>query len=44
MGITKEVLKKAVGTQMPQRGQNVIVHCTGYGKNGNLNEKFWRYV
>jgi peptidylprolyl isomerase len=24
-----------------QRGQKVTVHCTGYGKNKDLNEKFW---
>lgn len=23
------------------RGQRVTVHCTGYGKNRNLSEKFW---
>ena len=25
----------------PTRGQQVTVHCTGYGKNRDLNEKFW---
>ncbi|GFP91770.1 peptidyl-prolyl cis-trans isomerase fkbp12 [Phtheirospermum japonicum] len=23
------------------RAQNVTVHCTGFGKNGNLAENFW---
>lgn len=23
------------------RGQRVTVHCTGYGKNGDLSQKFW---
>jgi peptidylprolyl isomerase len=25
----------------PIKGQMVTVHCTGYGKNGRLEEKFW---
>ena len=25
----------------PSRGQSVTVHCTGYGKNRDLKEKFW---
>lgn len=24
-----------------QRGQNVTVHCVGFGKNGDLSEPFW---
>ena len=27
--------------QLPQKGQNVTVHCTGYGKDGDLSAKFW---
>ena len=41
MGVTKEVLKPGSSDQSPQRGQKVTVHCTGYGKNGDLKEKFW---
>lgn len=40
MGFTKTVLRQGNGV-MPQRGQNVTVHCTGYGKNRDLNQKFW---
>lgn len=40
MGVTKTILKEGSGN-FPQRGQSVTVHCTGYGKNRNLNEKFW---
>ena len=25
----------------PSKGQSVTVHCTGYGKNRDLKEKFW---
>ena len=25
----------------PTRGENVTVHCTGLGKNGDLTQKFW---
>ncbi|CBJ32511.1 immunophilin [Ectocarpus siliculosus] len=42
MGFQKEVLKPApAGAQKPQKGQKVTVHCTGYGKNRDLSEKFW---
>lgn len=40
MGFTKTPIKAGNGVR-PQRGQNVTVHCTGYGKNGDLNVKFW---
>jgi peptidylprolyl isomerase len=40
MGFTKTILRSGTGA-MPLRGQQVTVHCTGYGKNGNLNEIFW---
>jgi peptidylprolyl isomerase len=40
MGFTKTVIRAGNGV-LPKRGQNVTVHCTGYGKNRNLAEKFW---
>mmetsp|Transcript_16370 Transcript_16370/g.24275 ORF Transcript_16370/g.24275 Transcript_16370/m.24275 type:complete len:113 (+) Transcript_16370:88-426(+) len=40
MGFTKAILRAGTGA-MPRRGQEVTVHCTGYGKNNNLAEKFW---
>jgi peptidylprolyl isomerase len=40
MGFTKEVLQSGSGAK-PQRGQKVTVHCTGYGKNRDLTQKFW---
>jgi peptidylprolyl isomerase len=40
MGFTKEILRAGNGIK-PARGQSVTVHCTGYGKNRNLAEKFW---
>jgi len=40
MGFTKTILRAGTGA-MPRRGQQVTVHCTGYGKNNNLAEKFW---
>lgn len=40
MGFTKTVLKEGNGVK-PQRGQNVTVHCTGYGKNRDLAIPFW---
>jgi hypothetical protein len=40
MGFTKQILRAGNGLK-PSRGQNVTVHCTGYGKNRNLAEKFW---
>lgn len=40
MGFTKTVLRQGNGAT-PRRGQSVTVHCTGYGKNGDLNAKFW---
>lgn len=35
MGFTKEVLRAGGGT-LPTRGQRVTVHCTGFGKNGDM--------
>ena len=40
MGFTKELLRAGNGIK-PQRGQQVTVHCTGFGKNRDLAEKFW---
>lgn len=40
MGFVKTLIKAGNGV-MPKRGQSVTVHCTGYGKNRNMNEKFW---
>jgi FKBP-type peptidyl-prolyl cis-trans isomerase len=40
MGLTKEVLKVGNG-QKPTAGQEVSVHCTGYGKNRDLTKVFW---
>jgi peptidylprolyl isomerase len=40
MGFTKTVLRAGTGA-MPRCGQEVTVHCTGYGQNNNLAEKFW---
>lgn len=43
MGVTKEVMVEGKSGQKPAQGQTVTVHCTGYGKNRDLKEKFWRY-
>lgn len=40
MGFTKTVIRPGNG-QKPRRGQEVTVHCTGYGKNRDLSQKFW---
>ena len=40
MGFEKEVLKEGSG-EAPTKGREVTVHCTGYGKNRDLSEKFW---
>ncbi len=40
MGFEKEVLKAGSGAA-PTKGKEVTVHCTGYGKNGDLSVKFW---
>lgn len=41
-GVVKEVLVAApAGARKPKKGQKVTVHCTGYGKNGDLSQKFW---
>eukprot|EP00959_Pyramimonas_sp_CCMP1952_P130271 2723987-Pyramimonas_sp.AAC.2 len=40
MGIQKEMLKEGTGAY-PKKGQLVSVHCTGFGKNNDLSQKFW---
>lgn len=41
-GVIKEVLVPApAGARKPKKGQKVTVHCTGYGKNRDLSQKFW---
>ncbi|KAL4197249.1 hypothetical protein AMTRI_Chr04g250160 [Amborella trichopoda] len=40
MGVEKEVVRPGSGPK-PVAGQNVTVHCTGYGKNRDLSQKFW---
>jgi len=40
MGFEKQILKEGTGPA-PTRGKSVTVHCTGYGKNGDMNVKFW---
>ncbi|KAJ1428413.1 hypothetical protein B484DRAFT_329511 [Ochromonadaceae sp. CCMP2298] len=40
MGFTKEVIK-AGSDLKPTKGKAVTVHCTGYGKNNDLSQKFW---
>ncbi len=40
MGFTKTLIKAGSG-QLPRKGQQVTVHCTGFGKNNDLTQKFW---
>ena len=40
MGFTKEILVEGTGAG-PTAGKKVSVHCTGYGKNNDLAQKFW---
>merc|ERR1711865_442448 len=40
MGVTKEVIEEGYGPT-PTKGRTVTVHCTGYGKNHDLAQKFW---
>ncbi|CAI9781798.1 unnamed protein product [Fraxinus pennsylvanica] len=40
MGVEKEILTAGTGPK-PVPGQKVTVHCTGFGKNGDLSQKFW---
>lgn len=42
MGVEKEVLMEApADAPLPSRGATITVHCTGYGKDRDLNKKFW---
>ena len=40
MGFEKTIIKEGTGSK-PTAGKEVTVHCTGYGKNGDMNAKFW---
>lgn len=40
MGFEKTILREGTGTQVP-KGKSVTVHCTGFGKNNDLSQKFW---
>ncbi|KAG7535426.1 FKBP-type peptidyl-prolyl cis-trans isomerase domain [Arabidopsis thaliana x Arabidopsis arenosa] len=40
MGVEKEVIRPGTGPK-PAPGQTVTVHCTGFGKGGDLSQKFW---
>ena len=40
MGFKKEVLHEGTGPK-PRPGQTVEVHCTGFGKDGDLSKPFW---
>ena len=40
MGYEKKIIREGSGPT-PVRGQTVTVHCTGYGKNRDLNVPFW---
>ncbi|ONK60833.1 uncharacterized protein A4U43_C08F23200 [Asparagus officinalis] len=40
MGVEKQVIKAGNGPKVV-RGQSVTVHCTGFGKNNDLSQKFW---
>lgn len=41
MGYTKEILKQGDPSRGPTKNKQVTVHCTGYGKNGDMSQKFW---
>lgn len=40
MGFEKKILREGTGPS-PTTGKKVTVHCTGYGKNRDLAQKFW---
>lgn len=40
MGFEKTIIRQGNGVK-PARGNTVTVHCTGYGKNGDMSLKFW---
>ena len=42
MGFTKEIITEApTSSSGISVGQTVTVHCTGFGKNGDLSVPFW---
>ena len=41
MGFEKEILAQGDASKVPTKGKNVTVHCTGFGKNGDLKVPFW---
>mmetsp|Transcript_9187 Transcript_9187/g.9050 ORF Transcript_9187/g.9050 Transcript_9187/m.9050 type:complete len:113 (+) Transcript_9187:62-400(+) len=41
MGFEKVILKKGTPGARAKKGTEVTVHCTGFGKNGDLKEPFW---
>ena len=40
MGFEKTILKEGAGPT-PTKGKEVAVHCTGYGKGGDMSVPFW---
>jgi FKBP-type peptidyl-prolyl cis-trans isomerase len=40
MGFEKKILRAGSGV-MPVKGRPVTVHCTGFGKDRDLAQKFW---
>lgn len=40
MGFEKTIVRQGNGIK-PARGNTVTVHCIGFGKNGDMNLKFW---
>lgn len=40
MGFEKAIVSAGTGPR-PTAGRQVTVHCTGYGKDGDLTKKFW---
>ncbi|CAH8363333.1 unnamed protein product [Eruca vesicaria subsp. sativa] len=40
MGVEKQVIRPGTGAK-PASGQTVTVHCTGFGKGGDLSKQFW---
>ncbi|XP_018485579.1 peptidyl-prolyl cis-trans isomerase FKBP12 [Raphanus sativus] len=40
MGMEKQIIRPGTGPK-PAPGQTVTVHCTGFGKGGDLSQQFW---
>lgn len=40
MGYIKTIIKEGNG-EKPAKGSYVTVHCTGYGKDRDMSQKFW---